>query len=663
MKKYLCLLALVVFSGMQLKAAPGDTTWVYAHDVQLPGYGAYDSTVTFPSPGTTYRKIFMIFTLGKYVCPGSPTYCGDWDYTVQNYLMTPGGDTLELGRLITPYANAGAPRTPWAWKQHYVFDVTEYAGKLQNSATMRLFYSGYTGGFTANIKFAFIEGTPDRNVIALKKLWNGSYGYGDTTHLDSFNINTHFTDIAEAAPAGTLTADMKFTVTGHGSDPLHGCCEFYPNSYQVMLNGIAIATKDIWRNDCTMNELYPQSGTWPINRGNWCPGSLVYSNFHDLTGVTAGSSFNIGVKFPPYYSGGGSYTTFGTLIYYGGMNKTLDASLDDIIAPNKDENHFRENPIVGSPTVHVKNSGATTITSITFSYGLKDSTMLTATWTGSLASREEADVVLSQLFQLNEISGVAGTYNFVASITAVNGVADDDSTNNKLTSQFIAAPRWPASFKISMTTNNESLPGNPTKSETSWAIYDRSDNVVAQRSDALISRQYLDTVTLPAGLYRLQIYDSGCDGLYWWYHAAAGDGVTAGNLSVRQLTGPSITMNGYNYGGQFNNDFGCGFTQYFYTGAPIDFTGITNVNEGAKASIDIFPNPAQGTVNVAISGMQQVNGKIQIFDALGRIAAQMQCNGPSLQIGLDNLTNGVYTIVFSDNASGNKLQQKLLIIK
>jgi len=41
--------------------------------------------------------------------------------------MTPGGDTLDLGRLITPYANAGAPRTPWTWQQHYVYDITDYA--------------------------------------------------------------------------------------------------------------------------------------------------------------------------------------------------------------------------------------------------------------------------------------------------------------------------------------------------------------------------------------------------------------------------------------------------------------------------------------------------------------------------------------------------------
>src|ERR1700744_1253872 len=101
MKKRLFLFALALCFSFMAVAAPGDTTWVQANNTQFTHYGTFDSTITFPSSGTTYRKIYMIFTLGKYMCPAGSTYCGDWDYTVQNYLMTPGGDTLEIGRLIT----------------------------------------------------------------------------------------------------------------------------------------------------------------------------------------------------------------------------------------------------------------------------------------------------------------------------------------------------------------------------------------------------------------------------------------------------------------------------------------------------------------------------------------------------------------------------------
>ena len=657
MKKCFYVLAFALCLNVAAKAAPGDTTWVQANSVQLPNYGNYDSTVTFPSGSTTYRKIYMIVTLGKYMCPGTPTYCGDWDYTVQNYLMTPGGDTLELGRLITPYANAGAPRTPWTWQQRYVFDVTDYAAKLQNTATMRLFFSGYSGGFTGNIKFAFIEGTPDRNVVGITKLWNGSFGYGGTP-----DINTNFPALSETAPAGTVSATLKFTVTGHGQESVGGCCEFMMNSYDVLLNGTSFVTQSMWRDNCGLNELYPQSGTWPVNRGNWCPGALVYSNFHDLAGITAGTNYNVDIQFPAYTHSGGSYTTFATLFYHGAMNKTLDASLDDIIAPTNNENHFRENPIVGSPIVHVKNTGSTTITSITFQYGLLDSAMMSYTWPCNLTSLQESDVVLPQLFQLSEITGVSGTYSFVANITAVNGVADNDATNNSMTSQFISAPRWPSSFKITLKANNQDFPVGSGVSETGWVIYDASNSVVAQRINAAVSTTVTDTVTLPDGLYKLQIYDSSCDGLQWWYHASIGDGVTAGSFLVKQLTGGNINMNGYNYGGAYNNDFGCGFTQYFFTGTPVDHEGITNISE-TSAVIEAYPNPAQNTVNVDITGLQQVMGTIQVIDALGRVVSTTKCTSPSQQINVSGFANGVYTILFLNEASGNKLQTRLLIAK
>ena len=162
-----------------VKAAPGDTTWVQAqNDVQMPNFGNYDSPVTFPDGSVSYRKIIMTVTLGKYQCPGNPQYCGDWDYTFQTILMTPNGDTLELGRLITPYANVSYARFPWTWKERYEFDVTDFYPVLKNAADIRVHYSGYSGGFTSNVKFAFIEGTPPRNVMGIQRLWHGSFVYG-----------------------------------------------------------------------------------------------------------------------------------------------------------------------------------------------------------------------------------------------------------------------------------------------------------------------------------------------------------------------------------------------------------------------------------------------------------------------------------------------------
>ena len=39
----------------------------------------------------------------------------------------------------------------------------------------------------------------------------------------------------------------------------------------------------LWRDDCGKNEVYPQTGTWVYNRGNWCPGAVVRRIVQPLT--------------------------------------------------------------------------------------------------------------------------------------------------------------------------------------------------------------------------------------------------------------------------------------------------------------------------------------------------------------------------------------------
>lgn len=652
MTKYVCTLICAFFIAYAANAAVGDTTIVQAHDTTwLSYYNNYDTTVKFPDGSKSYRKIYMTFTMGKYHCPGSPTWCGDWDYTVLTYLMTKTGDTVELARLISPYANASNPRTTWSWKQHYVFDVTDYYPLLKDTGTVRILYSGYSGGFTANIKFTFIEGTPDRNVVGIKRLWHGSPGYGGTTSIDSSFTNRNLT-----APTGTESAALKFLVTGHGSDA-NGCCEFASHYYNVMLNSTNVDTKQIWRSDCGANELYPQTGTWIYERANWCPGALVYWNTHNLPGIVSGTNFSLALHFEPYTvaSPSGVYTSEAQVFYYGPLNKTLDASIDDIIAPTDYEGHFRENALCGNPRIHIKNTGSTTITSVKIKYGVTTASYLPEyTWTGTLPSLHDTDIVLPEPWELRVKSGTTGPYTFSAQILEVNGTTDNDASNDVMTTTFTPAVSWPTNLVFTLSTNKSVAGG---VSETSWKLYELSNlnTPIAQRVNNNISTIYKDTLTLAPSCYKLVVEDAGCDGVSWWNYVNYPTNPGTGSFKVSNV-GSAIakTLTGY-----YNGDFGCGFTQYFTTAWPnLEVNTVTQ--EGL--SIDAYPNPAQKQTRVTITGIADINGTLQVIDGVGKTVMVQQMNTAEKLLDLGNLQNGMYTLLFTDNKN-ERLQTRIIIAK
>ncbi|HXC06677.1 MAG TPA: peptide-N-glycosidase F-related protein [Bacteroidia bacterium] len=656
---FLCLLLF----GLKAHAAPGDTTWIQANSVQLNYYNNFDTLVSFPNGSKSYRKILMQFTLGEYACPPASTYCHQWDYTVTNYVMTKT-DTVELSRFITPYATAGGPRFPTSWKQHYIFDVTDYYTLLKDSAKIRINYSGYSGGFTADVKFAFIEGTPERNVLGISKIWSGSFNYGNSADP----IANHIPVQNLTAPANTQFSELKFKVTGHGSDATTQCCEFASHNYYVNLNGGTVDQRAIWRNDCGLNELYPQGGTWIYNRGNWCPGAAVKTNSHRLAGVTGGSSYTLGVTYDAYTTTGsyGLYDMEGDMIYYDHFNHAIDASLNAVIAPSNFEDHFRENPTGNQPLILVHNAGSTTITAIKFSYGVLDSVPNQYTWTGSLPSQADTLVTLPSLATLTNMSHTAssGLFNFVARIVTVNGGADEDTTNNVIRSRFTVAPSWPATFSITLKTNSEGVNGiGISPSETSWQITDMNNTVIASRTNANVSTTYIDTVNLPnSGFFKLTINDLGCDGLHWWvWDQNPSYGVTAGSLTVKKMgTGAAIPMNGYYYSGTFNNDFGCGFTQYFSCNG--FNTGINEHSALETPALRAFPNPAQDQISIQIDGKQSIHGVLELVDAQGKVVYSRKTTESQNNISLEGIAAGIYTVTYSDSEV-SRVQTRIAVMR
>jgi len=649
MRKFFYLLAVAICFGASLKAAPGDTTWVQAHNtIQFVHYGDFDTSVTFPDGTKQYRKIMMVFTLGKYACSGSG-YCADWDYTISTFLMNPAGDSLELGRLISPYANISYARFPATWKQEYYFDVTDFYPALKNAGTVRVNYSGYSWGFTGNVRFAFIEGTPERNVVGVQRMWHGAFNYGKSADP----ISSHLPTTSLTAPSGTQSAAFKFTITGHGNDAT-GCSEFCKKYYQVLKDGSLVKQTDIWRDNCGMNELYPQSGTWPLNRGNWCPGASVQTNIHPLPGVSASSAFNLGLNLEPYTTpgaDGASYIIDGAVVYYGDFNKATDASLEDIIAPTSHTNHFRENPRTGLTTVRVRNTGGNTINSIDFEYGVPGKTATTYTWSGTLPVLTDTILDLPMAASLAVATGTGNAY--VVKITGVNGGPDDDATNNQFQSTFTAAPVYPSQVYINLKTNKSAV---GSVSETEWRLYNSAGTIVKQRINNGLNATYRDTVKLPDDLYKLVVSDAGCDGINFWLYSSYPVDPGVGTFEVRLSPFSAAPLDGY-----FNGDFGCGFTQYFRVGSPVT---IHEVNVQPHTSLEVFPNPAANEVTVQLNSTGNIQGVLRVLDYTGKIVVERDANNAAIQLNTSSLSNGLYHVLYVPrNSDEPRAQSKLVIIR
>ena len=87
-------------------------------------------------------------------------------------------------------------------------------------------------------------------------------------------------------------------------------------------------------------------------------------------------------------------------------------------------------------------------------------------------------------------------------------------------------------------------------------------------------------------------------------------------------------------------------------------TGINDLN--FDATFNIFPNPAKDFVNVKLQNVSNVNSKIQIINALGQIAQEIDLGNDSeinRNISIANLNSGIYMVktILGDKVSARKL--------
>lgn len=649
MKKILFFVLFSITIVPETFASSGDTTWVTIYNLRkITQWGNYDTSAVLPT-GKTYRKIRLHYILGRYACPSGTQYCGSWDYTTQVYAKPANADTVEIARVITPYA------TDWLSTNRsndYVIDVTDYASILNGNLDFRYKYDGYSWGFTLTLKLELIEGTPPMEATSVRNIYDGYFAYGNTSDL----IENHLIERSYAYNNPDVKAFVKNTISGHGSDD-NECGEFCSKYYELKLNGTVISQKQLWKSDCGLNDISPQTGTWLFERANWCPGQIVYPIKHDLSALTTpATTFPLDVDMEPYVSptqtNTGGYNIVSQLITYSAPNFNTDVSIEDIMAPSNDPNYARSNTICLNPKIKIKNTGTNPITDVVFDYSITGSSVMSYTWTGNLNFLEEAIVDMGNLLPLYNGNT---TNQFNVSVNKVNGVAGDQNPdNNTYQSTYNTVKVYPNKIIIYNSTNAATSAINPGYNETHWTITNSAGNIVASRINNLNNKVFRDTVDLPDGCYTFTMDDDGCDGISWWayqyYTPNPGNGILRWNK-----IGSPVPLK------SFNGDFGCRIQERFMTSSL-----ITSVEKGEmKTGYQLFPNPANSSINLLFNVGEYQDMAYSITDIAGKELKAGKLNAVGSEVyplDVEELLNGMYFITCKFE-KGDTSTQKFVIKK
>ena len=628
MRKIYTLTAIITITLISLQsfAAEGDTIRVQSHqETHWDWNGSWFDTTAFPNEGT-YRKILMYYTLG---CPSIG--CSEWDYTTKIEVEDPIDDStsrwVELTRIITPYAGDKNAQ----WKHTWVIDVTDYAPILTGERRIRAHYGGWQDGFTVTINFDFIEGTPPREVLEVNTLYDGTFRYG----FANDPIEDYLVPLDVPINPGMKSARFRMVASGHSFGGNENCAEFCRKWFKLFIDGNQYHQQAVWRNDCGSNPLQGQTGTWIYNRAGWCPGDVTTRYDEEVGGaLIPGQTHTLNVDWQDYnYQGGAGfdpqYIIESTLFQYGAWNFNNDLELIKVISPSLDDRASELNPICNNPRIHVRNTGAQIIGSATFKFWVEGSPdVFEYEWDGALLPGDTATVVLPSYDRW--LFGGKTKNVFHAEITGVNGGADDYAGNNHIKSRFNTTVVFPDEIVVV-------YDNNFTSNETKYFIYDDRGDLVYGRNQAANNVTYNDTIKLDSGCYTMVVTDKDCDGLSFFANND-GNGRIWVHPNDQSSFFPPLHM--------FDSEFGCearlSFTVGWELGDP-ETSGYPLGREEVSTNYDLiaYPNPAEGSITLALEGEKEMGGTLYIFNQMGQPVQEHTINGLN-GVVIDDLPAGQY---------------------
>ncbi|MFZ1705579.1 MAG: LamG-like jellyroll fold domain-containing protein [Saprospiraceae bacterium] len=515
---------------------------------------------------------------------------------------------FELLSFVTPYGiglDFGLNGKTW------VFDVSDYGPILKGNKRL-LMDKGGERQEEIDIQFAFIKGTPPRQVLSIQQIWPAD-AYGYTAILSNQQLEARTIHVEP----NVQSMKIRTVATGHGQEG-----EFIPRTHSLQVHNSNISWL-LWK-ECADNPVYPQGGTWVYDRAGWCPGAPSDLREYEIMNMVGGvSSFNVDYGLNTA-AGDSRYIVNTQLVKYGPALKMNDAAIEDIISPSPSAIHFRKNPICTNPEITLKNTGSNVLTKISVAYMVEGFSKRTFQWTGNLEFLNTTNIILPNLPGSELLDGGI----FKVWIENVNDTADEYVNNNYLESTIDQTPFLKDGVIVSMRTN-----GVPH--ETSWILKDESGTIIKRsRNNMTANTMYNDTIRNLSGCFTLQFLDSDDDGISWW---ANGDG--NGIIRAKGVGEDAFRI--------FQPDFGREYTFQFVSG---DIVSVEDEKHVQK--FNIRPNPVVDELWIDLKG-HWPSGKIYIFNNEGMELMVQEINNStykegSISISVSGLPEGMYFVKCMD---------------
>ena len=363
-------------------------------------------------------------------------------------------------------------------------------------------------------------------------------------------------------------------------------------------------------------------------------GSGLWNQDHRLIGQLYGGEANCSNNVNDYFGRMNvSYPlldtwlgTCATTLDGWGPNSTplgLDASLNAITGI--DDAYCNVGQI--SPSITIKNTGTTPLTSVVYNYDLDGGANTTNTWNGNLVAGA------SQVITLGNIAVGNGPHTFNASVASPNAGTDENPGNDTRNKTFTVANPG-ASISLSITLDDYG-------SETSWDLSSETGTSLftgGGYDDNAQGTVINETFCLGEGCYVLTMSD------------AYGDGICCdfgnGDYEVLDSFG-AVLVNG-------NGGFGDSAETPFCVGS-------VGVYEPTWAEgIRLFPNPSNGQFQLVLPA-HEGSMQLVIHDMQGREVWRHSINGSGLMpLDVTELAEGQYGLELS-GATGRAMRSLTIV--